>query len=75
MGMRSWHATNTRACDLFGHRFHFDSCLTVHTSTIHVCVFVLMYFQERFQIDAFSVKALRVFVWTEGLNGAYKGNR
>ena len=34
-----------------------------------------MYFQERFQIDAFSVKALRVFVWTEGLNGAYKGNR
>ena len=26
------HATNTRACDIFGHRFHFDA--TIHTHTI-----------------------------------------
>ena len=37
----------------------------------YVCVFVLIHFQERFQIDAFSMKMLSVLVWTEGLN-AYK---
>ena len=37
----------------------------------YVCVFVLIHFQERFQIDAFSMKTLSVLVWTEGLN-AYK---
>ena len=29
----------------------------------HVCVFVLINFQERFQIDAFSIKSLNVLVW------------
>ena len=24
------HATNTRACDIVGHRFHFDAFSTVH---------------------------------------------
>ena len=26
------HATNTRACDIFGHRFHFDAFKTVHST-------------------------------------------
>ena len=26
------YTTNTRACDIFGHRFHFDA--TIHTHTI-----------------------------------------
>ena len=25
------HATNTRACDIFGHRFHFDAIIHTHT--------------------------------------------
>ena len=28
------HATNTRACDIFGHRFHFVAFSTVKTYTI-----------------------------------------
>ena len=36
----------------------------------HVCVFVLINFQERFQIDAFSIKILSVLVSTEGLNAS-----
>ena len=36
----------------------------------HICVFVLINFQERFQIDAFSIKTLSVLVWTEGLNAS-----
>ena len=32
------------------------------------CVFKVTHFQERFQIDAFSMKTLRVLVWTESLN-------
>ena len=35
-----------------------------------VCVLVLVHFQERFLIDAFWMKALRVLVWTEGLNAS-----
>ena len=34
------------------------------------CVFVLIHFQERFQIDAFTTKTLIVLVWTEGLNAS-----
>ena len=33
-----------------------------------VCIFVLIHFQEHFQIDAFSMKTLSILVWTEGLN-------
>ena len=32
------------------------------------CVFKVTHFQERFQIDAFSMKTLSVLVWTESLN-------
>ena len=28
------HPTNTRVCDIFGNRFHFDGFSTVHTNTI-----------------------------------------
>ena len=38
------------------------------TITEYVCVFVLIHSQERFQIDAFSMKTLSVLVWMEGLN-------
>ena len=31
------------------------------------CVFVLIHFQEYFQIDAFSMKTLSAVVWTEGM--------
>ena len=42
---------------------------TVHTYTI--CrAFVLIHFQESFQIDAFSMKTLSVLVWTEGLSAS-----
>ena len=50
--------------------YRFHALSTVYTNTIHVCVFVLIHFQERFQIDAFSMKTLSVLVWTEGLNGS-----
>ena len=50
--------------------YRFDAFSTVYTNTIHVCAFVLIHFQERFQIDAFSMKTLSVLVWTEGLNGS-----
>ena len=42
------HATITHACNIFGHRFHFDAFLTVFTLTGYVRVFVLIHFQERF---------------------------
>ena len=32
------------------------------------CVFKVTHFQERFQIDAFSMKTISVLVWTESLN-------
>ena len=34
----------------------------------YVCIFVVIHCEERFQIDAFSMKTLSVLVWTEGLN-------
>ena len=34
--------------------------------------FVLIHFQERFQIDAFSMKTLSVLLLTEDLNNASK---
>ena len=36
----------------------------------YVCVFVLIHFQERLQIDEFSMQTLSVLVWTEGLNAS-----
>ena len=33
-------------------------------------LFVLVHFQERFQIDAFSMKTLNAFGWTESLNAS-----
>ena len=56
------HATNTCACDIFRHRFHFKAYSTI--------LFVLIHFQERFQIDAFTKKTVIVLVWTEGLNAS-----
>ena len=55
----------TRACDIFGHRFHFRPSKIIR----YECVFVLILFQERFQMDAFLMKTLGVLVWTEGLKG------
>ena len=41
-----------------------------------VCVFVLIHFHERFQIDAFSMKTLNVLVLTEGpLDGTHRNAR
>ena len=34
------------------------------------CVFVLMHFLKRFQIDAISMKTLSVLVWMEGINAS-----
>ena len=34
------HATNTRACEVFGHRFYFDAFSTVHANT-HIYAFSL----------------------------------
>ena len=38
----------------------------------YVCIFVLISFQKRFQIDAFTMKTLSVLllVWTEGLDAS-----
>ena len=51
----SWQATNTRACDIFGYRFHFwcvfaDRFRPSFTLIWYVCAFVLIHCQERFQI-------------------------
>ena len=40
------HATDTRTCDIFIHRFHFDAFSTVHTNTIAICT--------RFRFDPLS---------------------
>ena len=73
-------AANTPACDIVGHRFHFDAFSTVFDHPheyyyLHVCqcvwIFVLIHFQECFQMiifDAFSVKMFIISVWTGGLN-------
>ena len=62
-------ATNTRACDICSHSFHFVLLRFRPSKLIRfVCVFVLIHSQGRFQIDAFSMKTLCVLVWTKGLN-------
>jgi len=72
----SWQATNTRACDIFGYRFHFWCVFAGRfrpSSTLiwYVCAFVLIHFQERFQIDdTFSMKTLTILMWTKGLNAS-----
>ena len=51
----------TYAPAIFWHRFHFDAFLDrFRRSTLisYVRDFVLIHFQERFQIDAFSLKTL-----------------
>ena len=63
--MNSMRMLPTRACDIFGHRFHFRPSKIIR----YECVFVLILFQERFQMDAFLMKTLGVLVWTEGLKG------
>ena len=40
------------------------------STLMRLCVFVLIHFQERFQIDAFSIKTLSVLVWTKRLNAS-----
>ena len=64
------HAADTRACDIFGHHFHFDVFSTVQTNT--TCV--------RFRFDplstafsnrcVFFMKMLGVLVLTERLNAS-----
>ena len=61
--MNSMRMLPTRACDIFGYRFHFRSSILIR----YEYVFVLILFQERFQMDAFLMKTLSVLVWTEGL--------
>ena len=65
------HATNTCACDILVIVF---ILMRIRPSTQirsrYECVFVLIHFQERFQIDAFTTKTLIVLVWTEGLNAS-----
>ena len=63
------HATNTRACNICSHRFHFV-LLRFRPSTLirFVWVFVLIHSQGCFQMHAFSMKSLCVLVWTKGLN-------
>ena len=54
----SWHATGTRACDIFDHCFHFDAfstVLTVHINTI--C--------KRFRFDSLSRAFLNGYVFHE----------
>ena len=63
------HATNTIACDIFGHRFHFDAFSTFFDGS-HLHDMLCIRFQESFQIDAFSMKTLGVLVWTEGLSAS-----
>ena len=43
-----------------------------HVSTLirYVCVSICIHFQQRFQIDAFSVNTPSVLVWTEGQNAS-----
>ena len=46
-------------------------CFRLSTLTRYVCVFVLIHFQERFQIDVvFFMKTLSALVWTKGLNAS-----
>ena len=50
----SAHATDTRACDIFGNRFHFDAFSTAYTNP--TCInFVLILCQVCFQIDRLSM--------------------
>ena len=61
--MNSMRMLPARACGIFGHRFHFRPSIL----TRYECIFVLILFQERFQMDAFLMTTLSVLVWTEGL--------
>ena len=65
------HATNTCACDILVIVF---ILMRIRPSTQirsrYECVFILIHFQERFQIDAFTTKTLIVLVRTEGLNAS-----
>ena len=61
--MNSMRMLPTRACDIFGHRFHFRPSILIR----YECVFVLILFQERFQMDAFLMKTLSVLVWPKGM--------
>ena len=58
------HATNTRIGDILGHCFNFDTFRQERPSTVirYVCVFALIHFQGRFQIDGFSMKTLSVLL-------------
>ena len=73
--VRYANATNTRSCDIFGHRIHFGFFFTVFDrpkyydmSILTRCIFVLIHLPERFQIDAIPIKTLSELVWTESLN-------
>ena len=59
------HATNTRACDILGHRFHFDASVHTHTICMRIrfdrCVFdenaqriSVEGTPKRIEMDAFS---------------------
>ena len=52
---------------------HFRPFPTIHTKKICMCFRfdpLSRVFQERFQIDTFSMKTLSVSLWTEGLSAA-----
>ena len=66
-------ATNTRACDIFGYRFHFDTFSTVFDHLLLNDMYAFLFwttFKSVFKTILFSVKTLSVSVWTEGLSAA-----
>ena len=65
------HATDTCACNIFGHHFHFDAFLTIHTNMICINV-ALIHFQECFKLKCFQWKcsAYLLLVRMEGLNAS-----
>ena len=73
----SWQATNTRACDIFGYRFHFWCVFAGRfrpSSTLiwDVCAFVLIHFKSVFKSTRFRWKrSAYVFkMCTKGLNAS-----
>ena len=68
------HATKQTRVRFFWSSFSFwcvfDRKVDCHTIIRYVYVFLLIHFQESFQIDALSMKTLSPFVWLEGLNAS-----
>ena len=79
--IKTFENYRTACCDvklnslrmLLTHAFAMDP-FRPSTRIRYVCVFVWIHFQERFLIDALSMKTLSALVWTEALNSS-KGIR